>query len=71
MILSFSFEGCFLFFFRSFYRFFYDRIRKAAALQGGQIMLLENLRFDAREEMNNPEFAKELASMAELYEAHE
>ena len=35
MILSFSFEGCFLFFFRSFYRFFYDRIRKAAALQGG------------------------------------
>ena len=35
MILSFSFEGCFLFLFRSFYRFFYDRIRKAAALQGG------------------------------------
>ena len=28
-------RGCFLFFFRSFYRFFYDRIRKAAALQGG------------------------------------
>jgi len=40
---------------------------KAAALQGGQIMLLENLRFDPREEKNDPSFAKELASMAELY----
>ena len=44
-----------------------DAKAKAAALQGGQIMLLENLRFDAREEKNDPEFAKELASMAELY----
>ena len=39
----------------------------AAALQGGQIMLLENLRFDPREEKNDPSFAEELASMAELY----
>ena len=44
-----------------------DARAKAAALQGGQIMLLENLRFDPREEKNDPEFAKELASMAELY----
>ena len=44
-----------------------DAKAKAAALQPGQIMLLENLRFDIREEKNNPEFAKELADMAELY----
>ena len=44
-----------------------DAKTKAAALQGGQIMLLENLRFDPREEKNDPEFARELASMAELY----
>ena len=44
-----------------------DARAKAAALQPGQIMLLENLRFDPREEKNNPEFAKELADMAELY----
>ena len=44
-----------------------DAKTKAAALQGGQIMLLENLRFDPREEKNDPSFAKELASMAELY----
>ena len=46
-----------------------DAKSKAAALQGGQIMLLENLRFDPREEKNDPSFAKELASMAELYVA--
>lgn len=44
-----------------------DAKAKAAALQGGQIMLLENLRFDIREEKNDPSFARELASMAELY----
>ena len=44
-----------------------DAKAKAAALQGGQIMLLENLRFDPREEKNDPSFAKELASMSELY----
>ena len=36
-------------------------------LQPGQLLLLENLRFDPREEKNDHEFAKELASMAELY----
>ena len=44
-----------------------DAKAKAAALQGGHIMLLEYLRFDPREEKNDPEFARELASMAELY----
>ena len=44
-----------------------DAKAKAAALQPGQILLLENLRFDPREEKNDPEFAKELASMADVY----
>ena len=44
-----------------------DAQAKAAALQPGQILLLENLRFDPREEKNDPTFAKELADMAELY----
>ncbi len=44
-----------------------DAKAKAKALQGGEIMLLENLRFDPREEKNDPAFAKELADMAELY----
>lgn len=44
-----------------------DAKSKAANLKPGQIMLLENLRFDAREEKNDPEFAKELASMAEIF----
>ena len=44
-----------------------DAKAKAAALQPGQIMLLENLRFDKGEEKNDPEFAKALASLAEVY----
>ena len=36
-------------------------------LKDGEAMLLENVRFDAREEKNDPEFAKELASLAEIY----
>ena len=44
-----------------------DAKAKAAALKGGEIMLLENLRFDIREEKNGADFAKELASMAEVY----
>ena len=44
-----------------------DAKAKAAALKGGEILLLENLRFHIEEEKNNPEFAKELASMAEVY----
>ena len=44
-----------------------DAKAKAAALKDGEIMLLENLRFHKEEEKNDPEFAKELASMAEIY----
>ena len=44
-----------------------DAKAKAAALRPGQLMLLENLRFDPREEKNDPEFARELASLAEIY----
>ncbi|MCD7770397.1 MAG: phosphoglycerate kinase, partial [Oscillospiraceae bacterium] len=44
-----------------------DAKAKAAALQPGQIMLLENLRFDPREEKNDPSFAKELAEFGEIY----
>ena len=39
----------------------------ANSLQDGQAMLIENVRYDAREEKNDPEFSKELASLAELY----
>ena len=44
-----------------------DAQAKAAALQPGQIMLLENLRFDIREEKNGADFAKALADMADVY----
>src|SRR5205807_3465341 len=37
------------------------------ALQPGQILLLENLRFHKEEEKNNPEFARQLASLGEIY----
>ena len=40
---------------------------KAAALKPGEVMLLENVRFHAEEEKNDPEFAKQLASLAEIY----
>ena len=40
---------------------------KAAALKSGEVLLLENTRFDPREEKNDPEFAKALASLAEVY----
>ena len=44
-----------------------DAKTKAANLQQGQIMLLENVRFHKEETDNDPNFAKELASMAEVY----
>ena len=44
-----------------------DAKAKAASLKPGQAMLLENVRFHAEEEKNDPAFAKELASMAEIY----
>lgn len=45
-----------------------DAVRKAAdELQPGQVMLLENVRFRKEETENDPEFAKELASLAEIF----
>ncbi len=40
---------------------------KAAALKPGEIMLLQNTRFNKGETKNDPEFAKELASLADVY----
>ncbi|MBR6769212.1 MAG: phosphoglycerate kinase [Clostridia bacterium] len=44
-----------------------DAQAKAAALQSGEVLLLENVRFHAAEEKNDPAFAKALASLAEVY----
>ena len=44
-----------------------DAKKLAAALKPGEAMLLENVRFHEEEEKNDPAFAKELASMAEIY----
>lgn len=40
---------------------------KVAAMQNGQVLLLENVRFHPEEEKNNPEFAKQLAANADVY----
>lgn len=39
----------------------------AASLKDGEVLLLENVRFHKEEEMNDPAFSKELASLAEIY----
>ena len=39
----------------------------ASSLKDREVMLLENVRYDAREEQNDPGFSKELASLAEVY----
>ena len=44
-----------------------DAQAKAKALQPGQIMLLENTRFEPGETKNDPALAKAMASMAEIY----
>ena len=44
-----------------------ETIQKALNLKEGEIMLLENVRFHKEETDNNPEFAKKLASMAEVF----
>ena len=44
-----------------------DAQAKAAALQPGQILLLENTRFEKGETKNDPELAKAMASLAEIY----
>lgn len=42
-------------------------LEAAKALKPGEVLLLENLRYDAREEANDPAFAAELASLADAY----
>lgn len=37
------------------------------AMEPGDVVLLENIRFDKREKKNDPEFAKQLASLADAY----
>ena len=44
-----------------------DATTKAANLKQGEILLLENVRFHKEETDNDPEFAKKLADMAEIY----
>jgi len=44
-----------------------DAKAKAAALKDGEAILLENVRFHAEEEENEPNFAKALASLAEVF----
>ena len=40
---------------------------RAAALEPGQVMLLENLRYKPEEEANDPDFSKALAGLGDLY----
>ena len=45
-----------------------DAVKKLAAdLEPGRVMLLENLRFHNEEKENNTDFARELASLADVY----
>ena len=45
-----------------------DEVRKQVEkLQSGQVLLLENLRLHAEEEKNDPEFAKQLAELCDVY----
>jgi len=42
-------------------------MQQVLAMQDGEVILLENLRFHPEEEANDPDFAKELASLGEIY----
>ena len=44
-----------------------DATAKAAALKPGQILLLENTRFEKGETKNDPELARKMAAMADVY----
>ncbi len=44
-----------------------DARAKAAALQPGQVLLLENTRFDPGETRNDPDFARRLAALAQVF----
>lgn len=42
-------------------------VQAANTLKDGEIMLMENMRFNPGEEKNSPEFSKQLAALAEIY----
>ena len=44
-----------------------DALGKVSAMGNGDVVLLENVRFHEEEESNNPEFAKKLAALADVY----
>jgi len=44
-----------------------DTLKKVTYLKEGEILLLENLRFDERETKNDPIFAEKLANLADIY----
>ena len=44
-----------------------DALAKAAALKDGDVLIVENLRFDKREKKNDPEFCEELAKLGDVY----
>ncbi len=44
-----------------------DTKQKASELKSGEVLVLENLRYEAGETKNDIEFAKELASMVDIY----
>jgi phosphoglycerate kinase len=44
-----------------------ETLRAAKSLEPGQVLLLENLRFHPEEEENDPDFARQLASLADVY----
>jgi len=45
-----------------------DEVRKMVnAMKGGDVLLLENLRFHEEEEKNDPEFSKKLAELGDVY----
>lgn len=44
-----------------------DAVNLSSNIKEGEIVLLENVRFHKEEEENNPEFAKKLASFADIY----
>ena len=44
-----------------------DAVNKAASLKDGEVLMLENVRFHKEETKNDPEFAKSLSKLAEIY----
>ena len=44
-----------------------DAVNKAASLKDGEVLMLENVRYHKEETKNDPEFAKSLSKLAEIY----